>query len=313
MTTTATAPTPSTPAAAAPAAPAVAPAESVKAAPISPLQLGDANKIVNADNEEFGRMFGIDAILAGTPFEQSPAAAAAATAASAGTPAGEPGTGETAIDLPTDTEGEVLPAYREDSKGNLHAPDGKFVAKDGAAPDGGAEAVTDPATPEGEGAPDPNATPAEPVKLATDFNLLDAENQEVEYPTDLKIKFTANGKEIELPLDRTVRLAKMGFYNEEKEARFEQSSAQSAARTVRARAARGVTDSCKSTLIGSSTVTTSFWPRRASTTSVKHLPRLRTSGCALVFNSSRAQLVGQMHRPTRQRRPLAPLPRCSFS
>jgi hypothetical protein len=222
MTTTATAPTPSTPAAAAPAAPAVAPAESVKAAPISPLQLGDANKIVNADNEEFGRMFGIDAILAGTPFEQSPAAAAAATAASAGTPAGEPGTGETAIDLPTDTEGEVLPAYREDSKGNLHAPDGKFVAKDGAAPDGGAEAVTDPATPEGEGAPDPNATPAEPVKLATDFNLLDAENQEVEYPTDLKIKFTANGKEIELPLDRTVRLAKMGFYNEEKEARFEQ-------------------------------------------------------------------------------------------
>jgi hypothetical protein len=41
-------------------------------------------------------------------------------------------------------------------------------------------------------------------------------NDEVEVPADLKIKFTADGAERELPLDRVVRLAQMGFYNEER-------------------------------------------------------------------------------------------------
>lgn len=212
------------PAAAAPAAPA-APAVTTKVAPPSGLQIGDANKIINASDEDFGQMFGIDAILKGTPFEKPHAEAAAAAAADEGATATSVDPGAPPSEVPLGTDGEPLPAYREDVKGNLHAPDGKFVAKDGAEP----AKVDDAAVVEGD--PDPGAPAlgadgkpvvAEPVKLATDFNLLDGENQEIEYPAELKIKFTANGKEVELPLDRTVRLAKMGFYNEEKEARFEQ-------------------------------------------------------------------------------------------
>jgi hypothetical protein len=224
MTTTATAPAaPAAPVAAAPAiAPAAAPApapviEQTKVAPPSGLQQGDAQKILNSDDSEFGKLFGIDAILAGKPFEQSPASAALETAAA------PVDNGASPTEIPTGDDGEVLPAYRSDDKGNLHGPDGKFVPKD---------APADPATPATVEEPvaDPAADPAnpadpapvvEPVKLATDFTLLDNENQEVEYPAELKVKFTANGKEVELPLDRTIRLAKMGYYNEEKETRFE--------------------------------------------------------------------------------------------
>jgi hypothetical protein len=222
--------TPVTPAAGAPAAPAAAPAPaavSTKVAPPSPLALGDTAKILSADDTEFGKMFGIDAILAGKPFEFSPASAALDGAA-AGEEADGGGTA-TAVEVtptvPTGDDGEPLPAYREDSKGNLHAPDGKFIAKDGTKDGEGETATATDGTepPAGETKEGEGETPAaEPVKLATDFNLLDGDKQEVEYPKDLTIKFTANGKEVELPLDRTVRLAKMGFYNEEKEQRFEQ-------------------------------------------------------------------------------------------
>jgi hypothetical protein len=221
--------TPVTPAAGAPAAPAGSPAPaqvSTKVAPPSPLALGDTAKILSADDTEFGKMFGIDAILAGKPFEFSPASAALDGAAQGEEADG--GSTATAVEVPptvpTGDDGEPLPAYREDSKGNLHDESGKFVAKDGAKPDDGAkpgDEVVDDTAPDPNAKPD-DAKPAEPVKLATDFNLLDGDKQEIEYPKDLTIKFTANGKEVELPLDRTVRLAKMGFYNEEKEQRFEQ-------------------------------------------------------------------------------------------
>jgi hypothetical protein len=208
MTTTAAAPAAPAPAAVTVPAPQ---AEPVKVAPPSGLQLGDAQKILNAGDEDFGQMFGIDAILKGSP------ASAAADKAAVDEPAAVD-TGAAPKELPVGDDGEVLPAYRSDEKGNLHGADGKFVAKDGAPAEGepaAADVVVD------EPAADP-ATPAEPVKLATDFTLLDKDNAEVEYPADLKIKFTGNGKEVELPLDRTVRLAKMGFYNEEKEAKFDQ-------------------------------------------------------------------------------------------
>lgn len=220
MTTTATAPAaPAAPAAAAPAiapaaAPAPAPVIETKVAPPSGLQQGDAQKILNSDDSEFGKMFGIDAILAGTPYEQSPASAALETAAA------PVDTGAAPTELPTGEDGEVLPAYRADDKGNLHGTDGKFVSKDAAVDPAAPAPVEEPVADSAADPADP-APVTEPVKLATDFTLLDNENQEVEYPAELKVKFTANGKEVELPLDRTIRLAKMGYYNEEKEARFE--------------------------------------------------------------------------------------------
>jgi hypothetical protein len=202
------------------AAPAPAPVIETKVAPPSGLQQGDAQKILNSDDSEFGKMFGIDAILAGKPFEQSPASAALETAAA------PVDTGAAPTELPTGEDGEVLPAYREDDKGISTAR--RKVRREGC---GRSETTpkrstrlshdttgADPAKdPEGE-------TVTEPVKLATDFTLLDNENQEVEYPAELKVKFTANGKEVELPLDRTIRLAKMGFYNEEKELASKRSS-----------------------------------------------------------------------------------------
>jgi hypothetical protein len=223
---TATAPAPAA-TGAAPAA-AAAPVETVKAAPISPLQLGDAQKIINSADEDFGKMFGIDAILAGSPFEKPPATTALESAAADDAPPVD--TGVAPAQVPVGDDGEPLPAYRKDGQGNLHAPDGKFISKDGQEPVADVQTSVDPAAQakEGEGeeaetlGADGKPIAKGPVKLATDFNLLDAENQEIEYPADLKIKFTANGKEIELPLDRTVRLAKMGFYNEEKEQRYEQ-------------------------------------------------------------------------------------------
>lgn len=205
-----TAPTVTAPAPAAPAAP--------KAAPPSP-NFGDANKILQSSDEDFGQMFGIDKILEGTPFE-APVTTALDDAATE-IPS-EP------IDVPRDDDGEPLPAYREDKKGNLHAPDGKFTSKDGQEPALDEEATTEETVVETvkDGAKpaetEVEEKPTEPVKLATDFDLYDAEDQAIEYPADLKIKFNANGKEVELPLDRTVRLAKMGFYNEEKEQRYEQ-------------------------------------------------------------------------------------------
>jgi hypothetical protein len=181
VTDTAIAPAPAAPVAPAPAAapaaqPAAAPAVA-KVAPPSGLQLGDAQKIINAPDEDFGAMFGIDAILRGTPFEQAPAkvaleSAAADEGAAAATPAVE--TPNAPTDVPRGDDGEPLPAYREDSKGNLHAPDGKFVAKDGTKEGEGetipvVDETIPPAGDTKEGKPETVA--AEPVKLATDFNL----------------------------------------------------------------------------------------------------------------------------------------------
>lgn len=56
---------------------------------------------------------------------------------------------------------------------------------------------------------------AEGAAPAAEFTVFQGAD-EVEVPADLKIKFTADGAERELPLDRVVRLAQMGFYNEER-------------------------------------------------------------------------------------------------
>lgn len=70
----------------------------------------------------------------------------------------------------------------------------------------------------GEGTEKETPAPVEaaPAKqLAAEFQVFDAEG-ELEIP-DLKLKFKANGEERELPLDRVVKLAQQGYYNEERE------------------------------------------------------------------------------------------------
>lgn len=67
----------------------------------------------------------------------------------------------------------------------------------------------------GEGAEKETAAePVAPKQLAAEFQVFDAEG-ELEIP-DLKLKFKAEGEERELPLDRVVKLAQQGYYNEER-------------------------------------------------------------------------------------------------
>lgn len=56
--------------------------------------------------------------------------------------------------------------------------------------------------------------PKEERKLATQFKALDREG-EVEVPSDLEIEFKAHGELRRMPLDKVVRLAQSGFYNEQ--------------------------------------------------------------------------------------------------
>lgn len=67
-------------------------------------------------------------------------------------------------------------------------------------------------------APADAATPAgdeERPALAAEFTIRQGDT-EVEIPTDVSISFIADGEQRDLPLDRVVRLAQMGYYNEER-------------------------------------------------------------------------------------------------
>lgn len=67
------------------------------------------------------------------------------------------------------------------------------------------------AAPEAEAEPE---APKEERKLATQFRALDQEG-EVEVPAELEIEFKAHGELRRMPLDKVVRLAQSGFYNEQ--------------------------------------------------------------------------------------------------
>lgn len=69
--------------------------------------------------------------------------------------------------------------------------------------------------PEKVAEPEKPAETTEKPKLATEFTVADAQG-EIEVP-DLTIKYKANGKDVERPLDKVVRLAQMGEYNERRE------------------------------------------------------------------------------------------------
>jgi hypothetical protein len=141
--------------------------------------------------------------------------------------------------------------------------------------------------------------------------LLDTENQEVEYPTDLKIKFTANGKEVELPLDRTVRLAKMGFYNEEKEARFEQIETRNKQLEPFARELHEEAQTLQHALDRILAGDDEFLAKAREHYKNETSPEAENERLRARVNSSRKALDGQMHRPTLPHRLRLPLPRCS--
>lgn len=57
--------------------------------------------------------------------------------------------------------------------------------------------------------------------LAAEFTLRQGD-AEVEIPTDVSISFIADGEQRDLPLDRVVRLAQMGYYNEQRAAEIKE-------------------------------------------------------------------------------------------
>lgn len=83
---------------------------------------------------------------------------------------------------------------------------------------------------EAESAPEPEVeaaeeAPPEPRKLATQFTAKDREG-EVEIPDDLVIEFKAHGEVRQMPLDKVVRLAQSGFYNEQLQTEVKSSRAE---------------------------------------------------------------------------------------
>lgn len=114
----------------------------------------------------------------------------------------------------------ATPAAREDgATWNANAkrwqkPDGSFA--EGAAP---ADATTPTPEPDAPAVPLPDGMVAVHAvtdrDLATTFKVLDAEG-ELAIP-DVTIEFNANGKVRKEPLDKVVRLAERGVYNEERE------------------------------------------------------------------------------------------------
>jgi hypothetical protein len=174
-----------------------------------PDQQGDALEMVRESDADFSARFGIAELLAEAGDEGAPAAAAATAPAAPKRPAAPAAEGAPAAEQPRNERGQFTAAPAE---GSVAAAQDAVVAGAMEDPDG---LVSDPAGEEGEGAESAGAPAAKP-KLATDFTVIQ-DGAEVEAPLDALIKFKAYEKEYELPLDKVVRLAKMGVYNEEKE------------------------------------------------------------------------------------------------
>lgn len=97
--------------------------------------------------------------------------------------------------------------------------EGSPYIDDGADPGTTAEAAAETAAQtSAREAADAEAAAGAPAKaLATQFTVFDEAGDELEIP-NLKIKFKADGTERDLPLDRVVKLAQVGYYNEQRQA-----------------------------------------------------------------------------------------------
>jgi hypothetical protein len=178
-----------------------------------PDQNGDALEMVRESDDAFAARFGIAELLGDVKPDAGSGEPAAAT------PAPAPAAAATPAEQPRNERGEFVKAPAE---GSVDAAQDAAVAaamgETDAPPDGDAGEGDDGV--EGEdGAPDQESKP----KLATDFTVLQ-DGAEVEAPMDALIKFKAYDKEYELPLDKVVRLAKMGVYNEDKEQTYTQTA-----------------------------------------------------------------------------------------
>jgi hypothetical protein len=123
---------------------------------------------------------------------------------------------------------DEAPAFYQDETGKWHRPDGEYASAEEAKD---AEAALAPeGTPaaegkEGESAPE---TPAihdyQPVKTAlTEFAIKIADGTPVTEMPELKLSFKAAGKDLtDVPLDKVVKLAQMGVYNEQQQQDFTQ-------------------------------------------------------------------------------------------
>lgn len=105
--------------------------------------------------------------------------------------------------LHANTEPEKAEQPRDEATGKFKKPD---------APVASADVKAKPTEEKAE-------TPAEPVKLATEFSLYGKDGEELD-PQDVvakvaKVKFLHRGEEREYPLDRVIRLAKSGIHNED--------------------------------------------------------------------------------------------------
>lgn len=127
------------------------------------------------------------------------------------------------------------PAFYQDDTGKWHRPDGSFASNEEAeiaaaeleGVEAGGAATGEGAAAPAAGAEGKPAAGAEPIhdfqvvksKLAgLEFQVKASDGTPVSEFPDLTFKFQANGKEIEAPLDKVVRLAQMGVYNEQREA-----------------------------------------------------------------------------------------------
>jgi len=105
-------------------------------------------------------------------------------------------------------EEEAPTGYWQDDQGKWHRPNGEFADATEH------EAIKAAITPEGETSKE--EVPDKPA-IKRDYEALGPDGAPVEEVPDLKIKFTADGKEREANVDQLVRLAKMGYYNERRE------------------------------------------------------------------------------------------------
>jgi hypothetical protein len=123
---------------------------------------------------------------------------------------------------------DEAPAFYQDETGKWHRPDGEYASAEEAKD---AEAALAPeGTPaaegkEGESAPE---TPAildyQPVKTAvTEFAIKIADGTPVSEMPEIKLSFPSGGKQYtDMTLDRVVRLAQTGIYNEQQQQDFAQ-------------------------------------------------------------------------------------------
>lgn len=130
---------------------------------------------------------------------------------------------------------DEAPAFYQDEVGKWHRPDGEFASAEEAkdaeaalAPEGA------PAAEPKEGAAEPETPPVHDYQLVktnvTEFGIKIADGTPVAEMPEIKISFKSGGKDYtDVPLDKVVRLAQTGIYNEQQQqdfAQFRQEKAQ---------------------------------------------------------------------------------------